>query len=113
MVYRHADGRDPQEVLENVIKYQGQGYLAVRCQLGGYGGRVKDITAATAVPSKEAPQATHRMKKLDRLNTVLQENIAGVATIQAFGQEAKMYRRFQEVNLNYRDVLLRADRVIE
>ena len=36
---------------------------------------------------------------LGRLNAGLQENIAGVATIQAFGQEAKMYRRFQEVNL--------------
>lgn len=66
MVYRHADGRDPQEVLDNVIKYQEQGYLAVRCQMGGYGGRVKEITAATAVPSKDAPQATHRMKGLDR-----------------------------------------------
>ena len=69
MVYRHADGRDPQEVLENVIKYQEQGFLAVRCQMGGYGGRVKDITAATAVPSKDAPQATHRMKTLDRLDS--------------------------------------------
>jgi mannonate dehydratase len=66
MVYRHADGRDPQEVLDNLLKYQEQGYLAVRCQMGGYGGRVKDITAATAVPSKDAPQATHRMKTLDR-----------------------------------------------
>lgn len=66
MVYRHADGRDQQEVLENVIKYQEQGYLAVRCQMGGYGGRVKDLTAATAVPTKDAPQATHRMKTLDR-----------------------------------------------
>ena len=35
---------------------------------------------------------------LGRLNAGLQENIAGVATIQAFGQEAKMYRRFQEIN---------------
>ncbi len=66
MVYRHADGRDPQEVLDNVLNYQEQGYLAVRCQMGGYGGRVKDITAATAMPSKDAPQATHRMKSLDR-----------------------------------------------
>ena len=47
---------------------------------------------------------------LGRLNAGLQENLAGVATIQAFGQEAKMYRRFQEVNLNYRDVLLRSIR---
>ena len=66
MVYRHADGREPAEVLENVIKYQEQGYRAVRCQMGGYGGRVKDLTAATAVPTKDAPQATHRMKTLDR-----------------------------------------------
>lgn len=66
MVYRHADGREPQEVLENVIKYQEEGYLAVRCQMGGYGGRVNDITAGTAMPSKAAPQATHRMKSLDR-----------------------------------------------
>ena len=45
---------------------------------------------------------------LGRLNAGLQENIAGVATIQAFGQEEKMYRRFQEINLRYRDVLLRS-----
>ncbi len=47
---------------------------------------------------------------LARLNAGLQENIAGVATIQAFGQEEKMYRRFQEINLGYRDVLLRSIR---
>jgi ATP-binding cassette subfamily B protein len=47
---------------------------------------------------------------LGRLNAGLQENIAGVATIQAFGQEAKMYRRFQEINFRYRDVLLRSIR---
>ncbi|HJX11495.1 MAG TPA: ABC transporter ATP-binding protein, partial [Candidatus Binatia bacterium] len=44
------------------------------------------------------------------LNAGLQENIAGVATIQAFGQEEKMYRRFQEINLGYRNVLLRSVR---
>ena len=47
---------------------------------------------------------------LGRLNAGLQENIAGVATVQAFGQEEKMYRRIQEVNLSYRDVLLRSIR---
>jgi ATP-binding cassette subfamily B protein len=47
---------------------------------------------------------------LARLNAGLQENIAGVATIQAFGQEEKMYRRFQEINLGYRNVLLRSIR---
>jgi mannonate dehydratase len=69
MVYRHADGREPQEVLDNLLKYRDEGALAVRCQMGGYGGRVKDITAATAVPSRDAPQATHRMAMMDRLNS--------------------------------------------
>src|SRR5512132_601746 len=47
---------------------------------------------------------------LGRLNAGLQENIAGVATVQAFGQEERMYRRFREVNFNYRDVLLQSIR---
>ena len=37
-VYRHADGRDPQEVAEQVRAYMDEGYQYVRCQLGGYGG---------------------------------------------------------------------------
>lgn len=69
LVYRHADGRTPEEVLQNVIKYQEQGYRAVRLQMGGYGGRVQDIREATAVPSKNAPQATHRMQTMDRLDS--------------------------------------------
>ena len=65
MVYRHADGRSPQEVLENVQRYQAEGALAVRCQMGGYGGRVKDINKLNAMPSAAAPQATHRMSAMD------------------------------------------------
>jgi mannonate dehydratase len=69
MVYRHADGRDPQEVLENVIRYKEEGALAVRCQMGGYGGRVKDITKWNARPGPAAPQATHRGGGLERADT--------------------------------------------
>jgi ATP-binding cassette subfamily B protein len=47
---------------------------------------------------------------LARLNAGLQEVIVGVATVQAFGQESKMYDRFHEINLGYRDVLLRSVR---
>ena len=65
MVYRHADGREPKEVLENVIRYREEGALAVRCQMGGYGGRVKEITRANVNPGKGAPQATHRMAEMD------------------------------------------------
>ena len=69
MVYRHADGRDPQEVLDNVIKYQEEGHLAVRCQMGGYGGRVNEVTDDTVQPGRSAPQATHRIKMMERLNS--------------------------------------------
>jgi mannonate dehydratase len=69
MVYRHADGRDQQEVLDNVLKYRAEGALAVRCQMGGYGGRVQDIRKSNARPSRKAPQATHRGKGLDRTDS--------------------------------------------
>lgn len=39
VVYRHTDGRDEQEVEENVRKYIEQGYRILRCQMGGYGGK--------------------------------------------------------------------------
>lgn len=39
VVYRHTDGRDVQEVEDNVRKYMEQGFRVLRCQLGGYGGR--------------------------------------------------------------------------
>ena len=42
-VYAHADGRDPQEVLDNVRKFQEQGYHYIRVQMGGYGGRDDQI----------------------------------------------------------------------
>lgn len=41
-VYRHADGRDEKEVLENVQKYMDEGYHYVRIQMGTYGGRDPD-----------------------------------------------------------------------
>ena len=69
MIYRHADGREPAEVLDNVQKYVAEGALAVRLQMGGYGGRVKDMTKANARPTKKSAQATHRMKAMDRLES--------------------------------------------
>jgi mannonate dehydratase len=37
-MYAHADGRDFQEVADNVRKYMEEGYRHVRAQMGGYGG---------------------------------------------------------------------------
>ncbi|MBI4487935.1 MAG: ABC transporter ATP-binding protein [Deltaproteobacteria bacterium] len=47
---------------------------------------------------------------LAKLNATLQENIAGIGTIQAFGQEQRSYDRFQRINTDYRDILLRSIR---
>ncbi|HWO42633.1 MAG TPA: ABC transporter transmembrane domain-containing protein [Candidatus Eisenbacteria bacterium] len=47
---------------------------------------------------------------LARLNAGLQESIAGIGTVQAFGQEEKMLARFRSANTEYRDVLLRSVR---
>src|SRR5215472_11478736 len=37
-IYAHADGRDPDQVIENVDRYVKEGYRHVRAQMGGYGG---------------------------------------------------------------------------
>ena len=38
VVYRHADGRDPQEVEDNARGLMESGIRYIRCQMGGYGG---------------------------------------------------------------------------
>ena len=42
-VYRHADGRDKEEVEDHVRAYMEQGYRFIRCQMGGYGGKEQTI----------------------------------------------------------------------
>lgn len=37
-IYRHADGKDINELCENIQKYKEQGITKIRCQSGGYGG---------------------------------------------------------------------------
>src|SRR5574342_940022 len=47
---------------------------------------------------------------LSRLNAYLNENISGMATVQAFGQERRTYLKFKEINTRNRDALLRSIR---
>jgi mannonate dehydratase len=49
-VYRHADGKSLSEVEENVRKYMEQGLLYIRCQWGGYGGRIDQIKLPDGAP---------------------------------------------------------------
>ncbi|MEO7145368.1 MAG: enolase C-terminal domain-like protein, partial [Bryobacteraceae bacterium] len=37
-IYAHADGRDRDQVVENIHRYMEQGFRHVRAQMGGYGG---------------------------------------------------------------------------
>jgi len=43
-----------------------------------------------------------------RLNANLQESVGGIGTIQSFRQEQKIYERFQVINTDYQNVLLRS-----
>ncbi len=47
-VYRHADGKDAQEVCENILRYKEMGITNIRCQCGGYGGDSYGTVPATA-----------------------------------------------------------------
>lgn len=47
-VYRHADGRDLEELCDNILKFKDMGIQTIRCQCGGYGGDSYGETPATA-----------------------------------------------------------------
>lgn len=47
-VYRHADGRDLEELCDNILKFKEMGIQTIRCQCGGYGGDSYGETPATA-----------------------------------------------------------------
>jgi mannonate dehydratase len=49
-IYRHADGKSVGEVEENVRKFMDQGLLYIRCQMGGYGGRIHEIRKPEGAP---------------------------------------------------------------
>ncbi|WP_101910680.1 enolase C-terminal domain-like protein [Marasmitruncus massiliensis] len=53
-VYRHADGRDVNEICENIEKYRGIGIKHIRCQCGGYGGGGYGA-APTSAPAGATP----------------------------------------------------------
>ncbi len=49
-VYAHADGKDRDEVVENVHKFREQGYQYIRVQMGGYGGRASKLHRPQGAP---------------------------------------------------------------
>lgn len=47
-VYRHADGRDVDELCENIARFREMGITHIRCQCGGYGGAGYGVMPADA-----------------------------------------------------------------
>ena len=47
-VYRHVDGRDIEEICDNILRFQEMGITHLRCQCSGYGGAPYGQTPSTA-----------------------------------------------------------------
>ncbi len=79
VVYGHADGRDPQEVADNVRKFQAMGYQYIRVQMGGYGGKdTQDRKPENAPPGAYYdPRAYTRnmLKMLDHVRSTIGEEV--------------------------------------
>lgn len=58
-VYRHVDGRDIEEICDNIRRFQEMGITHLRCQCGGYGGAPYGQTPQTA------PEGAHDGMYLD------------------------------------------------
>jgi len=63
-------------------------------------------TAAYRVKARDAYRGVRR--HLARLNAYLQENLAGMTTVQLFGREEENFRRFDEMNQETRNQHLRS-----
>jgi ATP-binding cassette subfamily B protein len=64
---------------------------------------------ATNVYRRKARENYRESRRiLSRLNGYLNENISGMATVQAFGQERRNYLKFKDINTKNRDALLRS-----
>ncbi|SKC65906.1 enolase C-terminal domain-like protein [Maledivibacter halophilus] len=50
-IYRHVDGRDVNEICDNILKYKEQGITTVRCQCGGYGGTYGNAPSTAPIGS--------------------------------------------------------------
>ena len=78
-VYAHADGRDPQEVEDNVRKFMAEGYRYIRIQMGGYGGRGSPTPRPEGAPDGAYydPRAYMRttLSMIDHVRSALGEEI--------------------------------------
>jgi mannonate dehydratase len=70
-VYVHADGRDPQEVVENAQQFMADGYRFIRVQMGGYGGKHdRDIRPEGALEGAYFDPRAYMRNMLKMIETV-------------------------------------------
>lgn len=71
-VYRHADGRDLEEIEERVREFMDSGIRYIRCQWGGYGGKNDTFPPDNALPgayfdpdayARSVPKLFERMRE--------------------------------------------------
>ena len=98
--YAHADGRDPQEVLDRVLELQASGLRHVRCQMGGYGGVGGTQESHTFDPARYArsvPELFESLRgslgfELELLHDV-HERLAPIEAVR-LAKELEPYRLF-------------------
>ncbi|MBI2563520.1 MAG: ABC transporter ATP-binding protein, partial [candidate division NC10 bacterium] len=66
------------------------------------------ILATNAYRRRARENYRESRRILSRLNAYLNENISGMATVQAFGQERRNYLKFKDINTQNRDALLKS-----
>ncbi len=67
------------------------------------------FTVVAVITRKGFPLFAKVQKRLDRMNTVLQENLAGIRVVKAFVRSDYETKRFTEANDDYMAVALRAN----
>jgi len=78
-VYVHADGRSPEEVVENVQRFQEQGYHYIRVQMGGYGGKAASMHRPEGAPDGNTFDARaytrNMLKMIEHVRVCLGEEV--------------------------------------
>jgi mannonate dehydratase len=75
--YAHADGRDSQEVIDNVRRYMEQGYQYVRVQMGGYGGRTSRNVRPEGAPDGAYFDARGYMRNMAKMIEEVRAAVGG------------------------------------
>ena len=66
-LYRHADGLTKEKLAERVAFWMEQGYRYIRCQMGGYGGKMRYLPAPDGIGDGEIFDALAYMRSVPEM----------------------------------------------